>query len=251
MKQDAFLGTRFFFATGLMPCPYLPDRLERRIVTELAGRDAAALHDQLSLAGFRRSHDVAYAPACPTCDECKAVRVVATDYRPSRSMRRVLNANAGLRGRDVKPIATDEQFALFAAYQAARHASGEMARMDAADYRALVEDSPVDTRLVEFRNDENVLFGCCLIDRLADGLSAVYSFFDPAVQQRSLGSLMILWTIEETRSLGLPYTYLGFWVAGCSKMSYKARFQPLEVCTPEGWRLLPREQPEPSSGVAA
>jgi len=251
MKQDTFLGTRFFFATGLMPCPYLPGRLERRVVTELAGRDAATLHDRLSLAGFRRSHDMAYAPACPTCTECKAVRVVASDFRPSRSMRRVLNANAGLRGRDVRPIATDEQFALFAAYQAARHASGEMARMDAADYRALVEDSPVDTRLVEFRDGGNVLVGCCLIDRLADGLSAVYSFFEPAAERRSLGSLMILWAIEETRLLNLPYTYLGFWIACCSKMSYKVRFQPLEVCTPDGWKLLPREQAAPSSALSA
>lgn len=251
MKHDAFLGTRFFFATGLMPCPYLPGRLERRIVTELAGRDAAALHDQLSLAGFRRSHDIAYAPACPNCNECKAVRVVASDYRPNRSMRRVLNANSDLGARDVKPIATDEQFALFAAYQATRHATGEMARMDAADYRALVEDSPVDTRLVEFRNDENILFGCCLIDRLGDGLSAVYSFFDPQLQRRSLGSLMILWTIQETRSLGLPYSYLGFWVQESSKMSYKARFQPLEVYTPAGWTPMPSELAPSSSGAGA
>lgn len=251
MKHDAFLGTRFFFATGLMPCPYLPGRLERRIVTELAGRDAAALHDQLSLAGFRRSHDIAYAPACPNCNECKAVRVVASDYRPNRSMRRVLNANTDLAARDVKPIATDEQFALFAAYQATRHAAGEMARMDAADYRALVEDSPVDTRLIEFRNGGNTLFGCCLIDRLGDGLSAVYSFFDPLLHRRSLGSLMILWTIEETRSLGLPYSYLGFWVQGSSKMSYKERFQPLEVYTPAGWTPLPRERAPSSSGAGA
>jgi len=245
MKHEAFLGTRFFFATGLMPCPYLPGRLERRIVTELSGRGAAALHDLLSLAGFRRSHDIAYAPACPACDECKAVRVLAGDYRPNRSMRRVLNANADLCARDVRPVATDEQFALFAAYQMARHASGEMARMDAADYRALVEDSPVETRLVEFRDGDGTLVGCCLIDRLGDGLSAVYSFFDPALGRRSLGSLMILWTLRETRTLGLPYTYLGFWVAGCSKMSYKARFQPLEVHTPDGWVPLKREPAAP------
>lgn len=245
MKHDAFLGTRFFFATGLMPCPYLPGRLERRIVTELSGRDAAVLHDLLSVAGFRRSHDIAYAPACPNCSACKAVRVVAGDYRPNRSMRRVLNANADLRARDVRPVATDEQFALFAAYQAARHASGEMARMDAADYSALVEDSPVDTRLVEFRNGDDALLGCCLVDRLGDGLSAVYSFFDPALGRRSLGSLMILWAIRETRSLGLAYTYLGFWVAECSKMSYKSRFQPLEVHTPDGWVPLQREPATP------
>lgn len=238
MKQESFLGTRFFFATGLMPCPYLPGRLERRIVTELSGRQAARLHDMLSLAGFRRSHDIAYAPACPDCDECRAVRVRAAEYRPTRAMRRVLRINADIAAIGVPPVATDEQYALFAAYQAARHTAGEMARMDASDYRALVENSPVDTRLVEFRLD-GVLVGCCLIDRLGDGLSAVYSFFDSALGRRSLGSLMILWCIRETAALGLPYTYLGFWVAGCSKMAYKARFQPLEVYAPDGWRPLP------------
>ena len=248
MKHESFVGTRFFFATGLMPCPYLPGRLERRIVTELSGRDASLLHDMLSLAGFRRSHDIAYAPACPDCNECKAVRVVAGAYRPNRSMRRVLNVNRDIQSRNVPPVATEEQFALFATYQATRHAAGEMARMDATDYRALVENSPVDTRLVEFRLGET-LVGCCLIDRLGDGLSAVYSFFDPTMSARSLGSLMILWSIHETAALGLPYSYLGFWVADCSKMSYKARFQPLEIYTPTGWYpLVGGKPPSPDDG---
>jgi len=235
MKHETISDTRFFFATGPMPCPYLPGRVERRIVTELTGRDASALHDLLSLAGFRRSHDIAYAPACADCTECKAVRVVAGEFTPTRSMRRVLRVNASLRATAVPPVATAEQFALFSAYQASRHGGGEMARMDDADYRALVENSPVDTRLVEFREPGGVLVACCLIDRVGDGLSAVYSFFDSGRARQCLGTLMILWIIERTKEMRLPHTYLGFWVRDCSKMSYKARFRPLELHTPAGW----------------
>jgi len=238
MRHEALLETRFFFATGLMPCPYLPGRLERRLVTELSGRNAAEIHDLLSLAGFRRSHDIAYAPACPDCSECKAVRVIADGFEPSRSMRRIERNNADLTPALLPPEATDEQFTLFSAYQAARHGSGEMARMDASDYRALVENSPVETQVVEFRDRDQKLIACCLVDRLSDGLSAVYSFFDPDQPQRSLGSLIILWCIEQTRRLNLPYAYLGYWIAGCRKMAYKARFQPIEVHTPNGWQRL-------------
>ncbi len=238
MRQDAYLHTRFFFATGLMPCPYLPGRLERRVVTELGGRDAAELHDTLSLAGFRRSHDIAYAPACPDCSACRAVRVIAGDYKPSRSMQRILRANADLSVSVQPPMATDEQYQLFAEYQATRHGAGEMARMDAADYRALIENSPVETEIAEFRDKDGTLLASCLFDRLSDGLSAVYSFFDPNQTRRSLGSHMILWTIERTQAQGLPYTYLGYWIDGCQKMAYKARFQPIEAHSETGWHLL-------------
>jgi leucyl-tRNA---protein transferase len=235
MRQEPILSTRFFFATGLMPCPYLPGRLERRLVTELGGNNASRMHDILSNAGFRRSHDIAYAPACPDCDECKAVRVIVGKYQPSRSMRRIINANSDLSTEIVSPLATDEQYELFAAYQGARHGSGEMARMDGADYQALVENSPVETQLVEFRDGKERLIACCLVDYLSDGVSAVYSFFDPDQTRRSLGSLMILWTIRRAAELRLPYAYLGYWIANCRKMSYKARFRPVEVHQPLGW----------------
>ena len=238
MKHNPVHGTRFFFATAPLPCPYLPDRVERRVVTELVGRDASAQHNILSLAGYRRSHDIAYAPTCPDCSACVAVRINASEFTPTRSQRRVLAANIDLRTADKTTVATREQFELFSAYQDSRHADGEMAKMDFNDYRALVEDTPVDTVLTEFRHPDMGLVAACLLDRLDDGLSAVYSFFDPAVERRSLGTYMILWLTEHTRVLGLTYTYLGFWIAGCSKMSYKRRFQPLEAYTPDGWAPL-------------
>ena len=218
-------------------------------MTELAGRDAPLFHDMLSLAGFRRSHDIVYAPACPDCSECRAVRVLADRFKPTKSMRRILGINSDIVAQIVPPIATDEQFALFSAYQSARHGSGEMARMDAADYHSLIENSPVETQLVEFRNAGGTLLACCLIDRLGDGLSAVYSFFDADFPHRSLGSQMILWIIQETKRLGLPYTYLGYWIAGCQKMSYKARFRPIEAYSPEGWKILDGIPLEPTPTV--
>ncbi len=238
MRHEAILGSRFFFATGLMPCPYLPGRLERRVVTELVGRDVPLFHNILSQAGFRRSHDIVYAPACPDCSECKAVRVISDRFKPTKSMRRVLNINSDLICETVPPTATDEQFAVFSAYQATRHRSGEMARMDAADYQALIENSPVKTKLVEFRVPDGHLIACCLVDHLNDGLSAVYSFFDSTIPHRSLGTLMILWTIREAQRRALPHTYLGYWIADCQKMAYKARFSPVETYTTEGWKPL-------------
>lgn len=245
MRHGPLQGVRHFFATAPLPCPYLPDRLERRVVTELVGRDSVALHDALSLAGFRRSHGVAYAPACLECQACVPVRVMVERFHRSRGLRRAWNHNQDLVASETGPIATQEQFTVFAAYQASRHGDGDMAAMDFLDYRALVEDTTVETTLVEFRaSDASTVGGLgplvagCLIDHLGDGLSAVYSFFDPALSSRGLGTFMVVWLVERARQLRLPYLYLGYWIAECRKMSYKTRFGPLEGLGPEGWHPL-------------
>lgn len=238
MRHQPLFDTRFFFSTSPLPCPYLPDRLERRVVTELIGRDAMALHEQLSLAGFRRSHGIAYAPACTNCNACKAVRVLAGDFTPSRSLRRIAGRNRMLAAEIRDPVASTEQYQLFSAYQKGRHGGGDMAKMDFFDYQGLIEDTSVDTFLAEFRDPGGRLVGACLTDRMVNGYSAVYSFFDPALAERSLGSYMILWLIENAKQRGLPYVYLGFWIPDCAKMAYKARFRPLEVHTEAGWQPL-------------
>ena len=236
MKHKPILGSRFFFATSPLPCPYLPDRLERRIVTELVGGNASSLHDALAMAGYRRSHGIVYAPACQGCEACMAVRVIASEFRSSRSHRRILRRNAGVLAKEASAIATQEQFELFAAYQQSRHVGGDMASMDFIDYRTLVEDTPVKTRVIEFRDPGGHLVGACLTDWIKNGLSAVYSIFDPEQSRRSLGIYMILWLIERARELGLRHVYLGYWIAECSKMSYKASFQPLEIYVSGVWR---------------
>jgi arginine-tRNA-protein transferase len=226
----------FFFTTAPLPCPYIPGRLERKIVTELNGPDAETLHEALSRAGFRRSHSIAYTPACPGCSACIPVRIVVGSFAPDRTMRRVIKANGDLSGRQVAARATAEHYRLFSRYQESRHGGGDMALMGFYDYRSMVEDSPIDTFLAEFRGNDGSIVGCCLADRMSDGLSAVYSFFEPDMPRRSLGTFVVLWLIEEARRLGLPYIYLGYWIAESRKMAYKARFKPLEAFGPNGWR---------------
>lgn len=227
---------QFFYTTAPLPCPYLPGRTERKVVTEITGPDAEPLHDRLSRAGFRRSHNIAYAPVCPGCNACVPIRIPVADFQPDRGLRKVLKANDGVTGHDVAARATAEQYQLFQSYQRARHGDGDMATMSFYDYRAMVEDTPIDTFLVEFRDRDDSLIGVCLTDRLGDGLSAVYSFYAPNLEKRSLGTFTILWLIERARLHGLPHVYLGYWVKESRKMSYKARFRPSEILVAGSWR---------------
>jgi arginine-tRNA-protein transferase len=238
MKHDIALKTRFFFTTTPLPCPYLEGRTERRMVTELMGKDATDLNDRLSLAGFRRSHTIAYTPICDSCTACVSVRVPVKTFRPSKTQRKILNRNADLTVEICSPSASPEQFALFKSYIETRHGDGDMALMGEADYRSLVEETPVRSSLIEFRDPQGALVAGCLTDRLYDGFSAVYSFFDTTQNTRSLGTYMVLWLIDRARLQGLQYVYLGYWVQGSAKMDYKRNFRPLEAFTPSGWKQL-------------
>jgi arginyl-tRNA--protein-N-Asp/Glu arginylyltransferase len=234
---------RFFFGTRGLPCPYLPDRTERKVVTDLSGPDAAELYERLSRAGFRRSHSLAYRPACPGCEACVPVRIPVAEFKPSASFARITKVNASLVAHDSPAHATIDQFRLFSRYQRSRHAGGEMSGMTYDDYRAMVEETPVDSRMIEYRNADGVLVAAMLADRLADSLSAVYSFFDPALGRSSLGIYMVLWLIESARTEGLPFVYLGYWIADSRKMSYKTRFRPIEALGPKGWTALDLKTP--------
>ncbi len=241
-RQSAVRGLgpfQQFFATAAVPCPYLPDRAEKKLIVELAGRAAPILYDELSRAGFRRSHRFAYRPACRSCAACVPVRIAVERFAHTRSTRRVRNLNAGANGGGaglvLAPRATAEQFRLFAAYQRSRHRDSDMAAMSYAEYRLMVEDSAVRTAIVELREPEGALVAVSLIDRLDDGVSAVYSFYDPAKERLSLGTWCILWLVEECRRHGLPYVYLGYWIAESPKMAYKARFPALERLADGCW----------------
>jgi leucyl-tRNA---protein transferase len=213
-------------------------RTERKVVTEITGPDADGLHDRLSRAGFRRSHNIAYAPVCPSCQACVPIRIPVATFQPGRTLRRIARTDALLEGFEVPARATAEQFQLFQRYQQARHGDGDMATMSFYDYRAMVEDTPIETFIVEFRDPDDRIVGACLVDKLGDGLSAVYSFFAPGLERQSLGTYTILWLIERALSLGLPYVYLGYWVPESRKMAYKARFRPAEVLAGGSWRML-------------
>ena len=238
MDHFSLKRPHFFFTTAPMPCPYIPGRLERKIVTELIGGDAEELHESLSRAGFRRSHSIAYTPACPGCNACVPVRVIVDGFCPDKTMRRVIKANQALTTKRLPARAQADHYRLFSRYQESRHNGGDMAMMGFYDYRSMIEDSPIDTYLIEFRYPNNDLAAVCLIDQLHDGLSAVYSFYDPDNAKGSLGTFIVLWLIAEAVRLELPYVYLGYWIADSRKMAYKTRFQPLEAFGTGGWHPL-------------
>lgn len=230
-----------FFVTSPAPCPYLPGRSERKVFTELKGPHADQLNEALGRIGFRRSQTVAYRPSCLDCKACVSVRVVAEDFQPSNTQRRLLNRNGDLIATECRPWATDEQFTLLQKYLAARHPDGGMAAMDEMDYADMVEHTPVSSCLVEYREptasgEPGRLVGACLTDRQGDGLSMIYSFYDPEHEQRAgLGNYIILDHIRRAAAEGLPYVYLGYWVEGSARMQYKVRFRPLEKLTRDGW----------------
>ncbi len=227
---------QFFYTSAPLPCPYVAGRVERKLVTELSGPDADPMHDRLSRQGFRRSHNIAYTPVCIGCSSCIPIRINVAAFSPDRGQRRINRANAGITGHVLPARATSEQFALFQRYQQARHADGDMAMMGFYDYRAMIKDTPIETALIEFRAADETLIGACLTDFLSDGLSAVYSFFDPGLARNSLGTWAILWLVEYARTLKLPYVYLGYWVPESPKMSYKARFKHTEILQHGKWR---------------
>lgn len=234
-----------FYVTTPQPCPYLQGRLERKLFTHLTRDKPLALVDSLLKGGFRRSQNIAYMPYCEGCHACVSVRVVVDEFEPTRSMRRVVDKNRDLGAMRLTPTATSEQYRLFRSYIDARHHDGGMADMTVLDYATMVQESVLGTFQTEYRfRPENALehnfetwplAAVALTDRLSDGLSMVYSFYDPDHEPRSLGTYMILEHIDYARRLGLPYLYLGYWIEGSRKMSYKARFGPQERLGPNGW----------------
>ncbi len=232
-----------FYVTAPQPCPYLPGKVERKLFTALQGDGAAHLNDVLSHQGFRRSQNVLYRPSCAGCSACLSARIVVAGFQPRRGQRKILQRNARLERSSGSPWATDAQFSLFRRYLDARHATGGMADMDSHEFAAMIEETPVRSRVVEYRaprrdgrGDE--LVAVCLTDVLTDGVSMVYSFFDPDRGADSLGTFVILDHVEIARAAGLPFVYLGYWVPGSPKMDYKARFRPLEIFAEGRWTAL-------------
>ncbi len=243
LLEEPPLQLQTFYRSGPLPCPYIPGRTERKLFTRVTPDAVAAANAILTRAGFRRSHDIIYRPVCGNCQACVPVRIPAAAFVPDRRMRRTMRANADLVMRIEPARATDEQFALFRAYQTGRHPDSDMARMTAADYVAMVEDGSTASLMLSLRDAAGRLFGVMLADLLEDGLSAVYSFFDPAEHRRSLGTQMILLLVEEARRRGLDYVYLGYWIAESRKMAYKRAFHPIEALTSTGWAPLPPLNP--------
>jgi len=234
--------------TSPAPCPYLPGRSERKVFTELKGANADQLNEALGRIGFRRSQTVAYRPSCIDCHACVSVRVVADEFKPSSTQKRELKRNSDLVVTECRPWATEEQFDLLTRYLSVRHPDGGMSTMDDLDYADMIEHTPVTSHVVEYREptedgSPGRLVGACLTDRQGDGLSMIYSFYDPDHESRAgLGNFIILDHIRRAASDGVPYVYLGYWVEGSPHMQYKVRYRPLERLTREGWQRIEREE---------
>ncbi|HEX3937673.1 MAG TPA: arginyltransferase [Xanthobacteraceae bacterium] len=233
-----------FYLTAPSPCPYLPGKEERKVFTHLVGERAPELNNILTQGGFRRSQSIAYRPACEGCRACVSVRVVAKEFRPTQSMRRILRRNTDIGSEMRVAVPTSEQYSVFRAYLDSRHRDGGMADMTVLDYAMMVEDSHIETRIIEYRRRETGsapnarggdLVAIALTDVLGDGLSMVYSFFEPDEAYRSLGTFMVLDHIARAQRMGLAYVYLGYWVRSSRKMDYKSRFLPQERLMPDGW----------------
>jgi len=234
-----------FYLTAPAACPYLQGQMERKVFTHLVGSRAAEMNDLLTQGGFRRSQNIAYRPACETCRACVSVRILVNEFQPTRSMKRVTAANPDIISTAYPAQPSTEQFSLFRRYLDSRHTSGGMSDMTALDFAVMVEDTHVNTRLIEYRvrepgtgilkHPKGELLAVALSDIMSDGLSMVYSFFNPGLDKRSLGTFMILDHIRRTQALGLPHVYLGYWVKGSTKMDYKMRFQPQEHLMARGW----------------
>ncbi len=238
-----------FFLTAPSPCPYVEGQFERKVFTHLVGDKAPEMNDLLTQGGFRRSQNIAYRPACESCRACISVRILTGEFKPSKNMRRVLQANSDLVGALHEAEPSTEQYALFRTYLDARHRRGGMSDMTVLDYAMMVEDSHVNTKVIEYRRrgpdtfltgkGQGELIAVALTDQMADGLSMVYSYFNPEFEDRSLGTYMILDHISRARAAGLPHVYLGYWVNGSRKMNYKIRFLPQEHLGAKGWERFP------------
>lgn len=240
-----------FFVTSPNACPYLPGKQERKVFTELTGHHAAELNDALGRIGFRRSQGVAYRPSCLDCSACISVRVITQKFEPNASQRKLLRRHADLEVTACKPWSTDEQFTLLRRYLDGRHPTGGMVGMDEIDYADMVEQTPVNSHIIEYREPSRFgrpgkLIGCCLTDQQADGLSMIYSFFEPDDEDRpGLGNFIIMDHILCAAQAGLPYVYLGYWIQGSKRMEYKVKFRPIERLGPDGWHSFDPETAAP------
>lgn len=238
-----------FYVTAPQPCPYLEGRMERKLFTALQGEHAMTLNDSLSKQGFRRSQNVLYRPSCAECSACMSARIRVADFVPSRTHRKTWRKSAHLTRSPTSPWATEEQFNLFRRYLDQRHADGGMADMDIFEFASMVEETPIRTRVIEYSQPHTAgrsLTAVCLTDVMDDGISMVYSFYDPDLASKSLGTWLILDHIQIAQEIGLPYVYLGYWVPGSQKMGYKAQFSGLEIYKGGAWQPMG----DPDSHVA-
>ena len=227
-----------FYATPGHSCSYLSNREAKTLFVDPQAIIAKDTYSQLSDLGFRRSGRHVYRPHCDQCQACISVRVPVEKFKVSKSQKRIIARNEDLKVRVVSPQLTPEYYGLYERYIIARHADGDMYPPSEDQFLSFLVEGDQDSVFFEFRDSENKLLALSVCDFLSQGISAIYTFFDPDQARRSLGSYAILWQINECERLGLPYLYLGYWVKDCRKMNYKLSFRPIELLLDSNWVLV-------------
>lgn len=231
------LRTLVFFATPAHDCSYLPDRQATTMFVDPRAKVDKRLYSQLTALGFRRSGSHYYRPHCEDCNACVPVRLRVGDFSPDRSQRRVLKRNTDLTCIMVRASFSERYYELYARYIEERHADGDMYPPSREQFTSFLVEGATDSWFIEIL-DGDKLIGLAAADQLDEGLSAIYTVFDPAYEHRSLGTFAVLWQIEEACRRELPYLYLGYWIAECRKMNYKTRFRPIEALRDGHWQAM-------------
>jgi len=236
IEKVNLLNYPVFFMTKETQCPYLHNKSEKRLVTDL--NNNPFIFDELSLSGFRRIENWMYRPSCNSCNDCQSYRINLDNFNMTKSLKRVNKKNLNNKINLKNNLAKKEYFKLFSKYQNERHTGSSMSLMTYEEFQSMIETSPINTQILEFKTPYNKLIGVMLFDYQKDGLSAVYSFYDLDYQKDSLGSFMILELIKYSKKLNLDFVYLGYYIKNATRMNYKLKFKQGELYSEGKWKKI-------------
>ena len=239
-KPLNIINNLIFQESSSRPCPYIPGKKEHLLFTDLTKFININVIENLTKKGFRRSENIFYKPNCKKCNACLSTRIKVKKFIYSSSFKRILNKNQNLKKKILNPKSNQNHYKLFQKYLKSKHSNGEMKKMSYLDYRTMIEVTPTKTKILELYND-NQLIGAILFDLYKNSLSAIYSYYDPEYKKKSLGTFLILNLIKLAKKQNKDYLYLGYYIEKCKKMSYKSKFEPLEILINNKWKIFEKK----------